>query len=417
MHQVLIVGGGIHGTFLSHLLSHHLGITDHVVVDRYAEPLHVWNRHTTACGMSHLRSPSAHNLEVDYRALRKYAARENWPATGAFVPPYARPSLALFNDHCRAIIRERGLERFRRRATVEAIRLHEDRVEAITEAGVLLARTAILALGREHALCVPEWAAGLPEGRITHLFSPYCPQVDSMQPVGSAQSDTTAVAEDLVIVGGGVSGVQRALVESQGRIVTLVTEKPIQVRRFDSDPCYIGPKCYQRFLAEPDYVSRRKMIVEARYPGTIPEDLAAPLQRAIEAGRVNLVIGRVEMAAMENPGGYVELLLSSGSTVSAGRVILATGFGRALPPLVQQLGEAACLPRHVDGFPILDHNLRWHPRLVVTGIPAELELGPSAPNIVGAINAAKRIVPLFTRPSPQAAAWGPLVRVLEPAVT
>ncbi len=417
MHQVLIVGGGIHGTFLSHLLSHHLGITDHVVVDRYAEPLHVWNRHTRACGMTHLRSPSAHNLEVDYRALRRFAARENWPAPGTFVPPYARPSLALFDAHCGAVIRERRLERFRRQATVEGIRLHDDRVEAHTNEGVLFAEIVIFALGREHALCVPNWAPGLPQDRITHLFSPsltpLCAPVGSIQAAAPVPSDSTTVAQDLVIVGAGVSGVQRAIAESHARVVTLVTEQPIQVRRFDSDPCYIGPKCYQRFLAEPDYSARRKMIAEARYPGTIPEDLADPLHRAIEAGRIKLIVGRVETAEVGAAGGQIMLILGNGKTVPASRVILATGFGRELPPLVEQVGESANLARHIDGFPILDRTLRWHPRLVVTGIPAELELGPSAPNIVGAINAAKRIIPIFCR-SPQTDAWSPLVRALEP---
>ena len=417
MHQALIVGGGIHGTFLSHLLSHHLGITDHVVVDRYAKPLHVWNRHTRACGMTHLRSPSAHNLEVDYRALRRFAARENWPATGTFVPPYARPSLALFDAHCRAVIHHRGLEQFRRRATVEGIRLHDDRVEVHTNEGVLVAGTAILALGREHALCVPKWAAALPQDQITHLFSPsLAPSgapVDSIQTVAPVPSNTASAEAGVVIVGAGVSGVQRAIAESHAQVVTLVTEKPVQVRRFDSDPCYIGPKCYERFLAEPDYSVRRKMIAEARYPGTIPEDLAEPLHRAIETGRIKLIVGRVETAAEGPICGQITLFLSNGKTVFASQVILATGFGRELPPLVEQLGETANLARHIDGFPILDRNLRWHPRLVVTGIPAELELGPSAPNIVGAINAAKRIIPIFCG-SPQTDAWTPLVRALEP---
>ena len=44
------------------------------------------------------------------------------------------------------------------------------------------------------------------------------------------------------------------------------------------------------------------------------------------------------------------------------------------------------------GYPVPRPSLEWDEGLYVTGALAELELGPAAPNIVGAHNAAKRIV-------------------------
>jgi hypothetical protein len=39
----------------------------------------------------------------------------------------------------------------------------------------------------------------------------------------------------------------------------------------------------------------------------------------------------------------------------------------------------------------VDQSLRWHPGIYVTGALAELEIGPTAMNIIGARLAAERI--------------------------
>ena len=44
------------------------------------------------------------------------------------------------------------------------------------------------------------------------------------------------------------------------------------------------------------------------------------------------------------------------------------------------------------GYPIVDSELRWHPRIYVSGPLAELELGPVSRNIAGARRAGDRIV-------------------------
>ena len=78
-------------------------------------------------------------------------------------------------------------------------------------------------------------------------------------------------------------------------------------------------------------------------------------------------------------------------------VVLATGFASG-PPLADLVAEQA--RRHAlaigpAGYPVPDRVLRWHPRLLVAGPLGELELGPAAPNIIGAHLAARRLVPFF----------------------
>ena len=83
-----------------------------------------------------------------------------------------------------------------------------------------------------------------------------------------------------------------------------------------------------------------------------------------------------------------------GRAISCDRVLLATGFGAARPGgrLVDELVAAASLPCAPCGYPVVDHGLRWHPRVHVTGPLAELELGPVARNIAGARRAGDRIL-------------------------
>ena len=92
----------------------------------------------------------------------------------------------------------------------------------------------------------------------------------------------------------------------------------------------------------------------------------------------------------------MELSLSTGEKIQVDEILLATGFGKKPPggkiieeDLVQKAGLQVS---EFCGFPIVDENLCWHPRIFVAGALAELELGPSARNIAGARLAAERIL-------------------------
>ncbi|TVR31177.1 MAG: hypothetical protein EA404_10485 [Spirochaetaceae bacterium] len=405
MHDFVIVGGGVQGTYLSHALSTGMGISDLVVIDPFEQPLAVWRQHTRACGMRYLRSPSSHNLDLDFHSLRNWAAQHGWDHQQAYVPPYARPQLELFDAHAAAVIHNNNLRRWRRRGTVGRIVLHDDCVDVSFARQRVRARYALLALGRSTELCYPAWSrlTDLHRDVIDHVFSP------------SFHPQKLSCAQRPVIIGAGASAIQLALATSaqSGRPVTVISQYPIRVRRFDSDPCFIGPRCARDFLAQSDYTVRRAMIETARAPGSIPEDVAQQLAAQRSQKAIRVLEDRVQSAAIS--GGRLRLKLAGGDSIESDRVVVATGFNPGVPGgrLVAELAARYALPRAEDGFPLPDSFLRWHPRLFVSGTLAELELGPFAPNIIGAIAAAKRLAAfLLEQSDPRPRAWQPLPRLL-----
>lgn len=67
----LIIGGGIHGTYLGNRLTGQLGVRrdDVRVLDPNHAPLARWSSNAQNCGMRYLRSPAAHNIDFDIRSL------------------------------------------------------------------------------------------------------------------------------------------------------------------------------------------------------------------------------------------------------------------------------------------------------------------------------------------------------------
>ena len=55
---------------------------------------------------------------------------------------------------------------------------------------------------------------------------------------------------------------------------------------FDTSPCWLGPACLDDF-GQADYARRRKMIGEARQPGTLAQDVHMDIHKAIESGQIH----------------------------------------------------------------------------------------------------------------------------------
>ena len=120
--------------------------------------------------------------------------------------------------------------------------------------------------------------------------------------------------------------------------------------------------------------------------------------RAVSGGRVELFVD--EVRAAERSEDAKTVLHGKTRRYRSDRVILATGFEPGPPgatligPLAAGTGAGtgSALPTDGAGFPVPAPSLEWAPGLYVTGSLGEQELGPSAPNIVGAHNSAKRII-------------------------
>ena len=108
----LIIGGGVHGVHIATRLITDAGLPadDLRIVDPGPRLLERWHDCTTTTGMSHLRSPSVHHLDVDPLALQRFAGKRKDRTGGVFAAPFERPSLALFNSHCDTLTHRLGLE-------------------------------------------------------------------------------------------------------------------------------------------------------------------------------------------------------------------------------------------------------------------------------------------------------------------
>jgi hypothetical protein len=384
MLEWLIVGGGIHGTFMSNYLMKTRGAdrTKLCVVDPHDEPLSVWKRCTRSTAMNYLRSPAAHNLDVGTGALLQFA--RNHDGRGEeFYSKHRRPSLHLFNSHCDHVVEKGGLTSFRLQASALSIERSKHSYILNTTGGELHSKRIILCLGSADRLSIPEWASQLEplSAPIVHVFSTDFAHYKD-------KKWTRAV-----VIGGGISAAQLALalsLKSPGN-VTMLHSKRLQIYPFDTEPCWLDERCLRHLRRQPDYAERRSIVDRARYWGSFPADVGRQLNQAIQNRALACLNSSVISATGDANG--VSMMLSDGSILDSDLVVFATGFERSLPGgdflrnAIQRLG----LPCAPCGFPILDEYLRWSEGLYATGALAELVIGPASRNIVGARMASQRI--------------------------
>jgi len=389
----IIVGGGPHGVHLAVRLHDELGIApDRIaILDPAERLLDTWRHVTARVGMRVLRSTSVHHLDTDPRSLRRLARDAGRP--GSLIDPYARPTLALWNEHADRVVARVGLARAHRRAWVRDLHPDHDGVSVDTSHGTLRGRQVALATGLIPAY--PAWA-DRDDPALEHVLAP-----------GATRLRRTP---GIAVIGAGLTGVQTALhladLDPTGdgaaiAPVTLVSPHEVRVRRFDVDPGWLGPRRLDGFAREPSPDRRRAVIEAARQVGSIPPEVRDDLDRALRAGRV--LLHRLPDHALSDgwaprrtPAGWAFDV--GGASAIADRLVLATGLRpapttSALVDAVRRTASPGSRPRLARcGSPVPDRALRWHPRVRVVGDLAGLELGPAARNLAGARAAASRIV-------------------------
>lgn len=357
----LIVGAGLHGAHLAVALRERgVASSDMLLLD--PQPLFgQWRARTGRLEMSHLRSPSVHHIAYEPMDLESYAGKKR-RVHRSFRAPYARPRLSLFDAHCDHVARDYALYDSYLQGRADRCEARDSHVEVRCDDGrVLRTKRLVFALGVSE-LEWPKAEEGLDGAE--HVFSseePRWPKSES----------------HVTVVGGGITGAQLTLaLLERGHTVTLATRRPLQTAYFDSDPCWIGPACMERFNRVTCPAQRRRIIKDARNRGTMPEEVKRRLSRARQAGELELV--RID---------------APNRSTRAEATFLATGFSARRPggKLIDALVAEHHLPVAPCGYPLVDHHLRWHPRIHVMGALAELEIGPVARNIIGARRAAARI--------------------------
>lgn len=390
-----VVGAGIHGIhILLRVVESGLFPPERcAIVDPHERAFAQWQRRAVNCHMGFLRSPASHGIDPDFRSLRRQAPGDS---PFFFTPPYHRPSVELFARH----ITERSRDVLSGLAwhvgTVRAVeRRGEDyELQVNSPAGVSRLDTSvvILAPGQPPPAIPPIFAGHMRAGLVEHIHS------------STFHPDSIPSGARVALVGGGIAAAHLAAwLYPRGITVHLWNRDRPTSWQFDSDPCFIGPRCGDFFGSLRTAGLRRRVITRSRRPGSLPPDLYDSLRRAIRFGNVDL--RREEVRAVWAAGERHVIQGSKGSVAEYDRIVLATGFSPG-PPMAEVISPlAAHAPVADDGYPIPAGDLSWLPKLYLTGALAELEIGPPARNIAGAHLAGRRIVPalkaLKSRSSPR----------------
>jgi len=376
----LIIGGGIHGVHLAARLLGEAGVEADAVriVDPGQQLLERWRHCTETTGMTHLRSPSVHHLDLNPWSLQLRARQSS--DRDLFAAPNDRPALRFFNDHCDEVIEIFGLADLHVRARAVSCSIQGDGVNVDLSSGEqFVSDKVVLALGASDQPEWPEWAPRN-QARVQHVFS-------------KGFDSWPTARETVAVVGGGISSAQVALrLIDEGHQVHMVSRHALRQHQFDSDKGWLGPKYMNDFSRERDVDRRRMLITEARHRGSVPPEVNRPLRRAIKSGDLDWHESGVDVLEPHADG--IVMGLVTGESIQVDRVLLATGFATLRPggELVDQLITSESLACAKCGYPVVDQALSWHPRVYVSGPLAELELGPTSRNIHGARRAGDRIV-------------------------
>ena len=170
----LIIGGGIHGVHIAVRLLGESGVSpQHLqIVDPGTRLLERWRKCTDITGMSHLRSPSVHHLDLNPWALRKLAGKRSRTKAGLFAHPYDRPSLNLFNAHCDQLSGANELADLHVQARAMSAEVDCDGVRVTLSNGQEIStQNLVLAVGSSEQPAWPDWAPRSTH-HVHHIFDP-----------------------------------------------------------------------------------------------------------------------------------------------------------------------------------------------------------------------------------------------------
>ncbi|MEO1162543.1 MAG: FAD/NAD(P)-binding protein [Chloroflexota bacterium] len=378
----LIIGGGIHGTHLAHVLVNKFGVPADAlrILDPHEKLLAAWSKRTANTGMRFLRSPRVHHIDLEASSLERFAHEQQSDDADFWIDPYYRPSYDLFQQHCQHVIDSYQLDRLHIRGKALSLYHIKDGWCVDTASDRLTSKHVLLATGRQRLL-IPAWA------------EPLIAENAPVQHVLDMAFDKQSIEQgsETIVIGGGISGGQIALELMYDHDVRLITRRPLRQHDFDTTPCWLGPACLTAF-GKADYDRRRWMIGEARHSGTLAHDIHTNLQIAFEMEQVSYNQNTVSSAELTTDN-RIALTFADGSASTVDHVILATGLQSVTP---EQTWLADTIKRYqlplADcGYPILNRKLCWADGLYASGSLAELELGPACMNIAGARATARRL--------------------------
>ena len=171
----------------------------------------------------------------------------------------------------------------------------------------------------------------------------------------------------------------------------MISRRQLQVRNFDTDPGWLGPKYLSDYYSEKDAHKRIQKALEARGGGTIPPWIHNSLLDFANSDAIEILESMEVMSAQPKPSKGCLLKLKNGKEVYSDQVWIATGTCSSLQSM-ECLRPVLKDVSFIDGFPLVDSSLRLKPHpIYVMGRSATFALGPAAGNLWGATRAAHRI--------------------------
>ncbi|EMA42236.1 FAD/NAD(P)-binding protein [Halococcus hamelinensis] len=392
MYEYVIIGGGIHGTYVANCLLNETGYShaDIRIVDPREELLGSFTSKARQCGMRSLRSPFVHHIDTEPFSLRSFA--EGAERDGELVPTEShpnRPTLDVFLDHAGDTIERRCIERCHVRARATDVTEQQEGILVRTDDGDLTTRNVVLAIGLSGGRTYPHWTESLPdEVPVVHIWD------DEFDPAVTTFDGKTFV------VGGGITAAQVCCRLSGTADVTLLSRHSLESALTEADPRWMNWNHIEKEIHSlpPGSQARYDRIRDARNDATIPPYLKERLATARDRGDLNVRIGEIACAHASDDG--LLFRFGDGTATTVGQVILATGFDPVPEhPLVSTIARSLSLERGTNGFPVLDdRTLAWrrtdgtNSSVYVSGALAEPTVGPFARNIIGARRAAERLL-------------------------
>lgn len=388
MYEYTIIGGGIHGVLFAHWLTNYK-FADHekvCILDPNKTPLYCWRTRTGSVGMTHLRSPSVHHIGTEPFELHKLSKKNPNIAKYPFAEPYARPSLDLFERHVSDIIESNKIESMWKVGSAQKIVKDGNSYIISTEEEEIKSKRVILALGASTKLTYPDWLTEeiIESNKVQHIFEK------------GFERDQIGNGEKVLVIGGGISGLQVATALSQElrNKVIIYSRHELRKHEFDSDPCWVGPKCMKKFNRVTSLAKRRKLITTARHKGSVSSESLLNFTRAARQGQISHRVRDIKKVELTPSGQLDTIAHGDKASETFDRILLATGFDTKRPggELIDDLIESEGLKIADCGYPITGDDLCWHEGLYVMGALAELRMGPTARNIIGGRKAAERIL-------------------------
>ncbi|KAI1081689.1 hypothetical protein F5B20DRAFT_579020 [Whalleya microplaca] len=318
---------------------------------------------------------------------------------------YFVPSTPLFFSHCDCLLDRYNLRNdIIHHEQVEDIRF--DYIEQLSEVDKLFsirtnkachyARIVVLAVGGN----APHLPGMMPSERMegaTHAM-----HLDDMPSPHMRQKIAARISTNAVIVGGGLTSAQLADLAIRRGVskVWLLMRGPLKVKSFDIGLEWVGKfRNFEQaaFWSSDTDEERWEKVKVARNGGSITPPYKKVLERHIASSRLSLLL-------------YTTISSKQWDSTSKTWTVSLSGQDQTLPPIdhiyfaTGQPSDFQCLPflksmcsdypiQNCEGMPCITENMAWRDDvpLFVSGRLAALQLGPGAPNLIGARIGAERI--------------------------